>query len=106
MDTNKRDELERKYRPHLFGDCSNCGDENIHFSTHECDPEQVEAYWDAKTPKRVPNAALIEVLGATIQQVFKENGLNPLDNTKLIDELAVSIEPLCGGPFASAASGY
>jgi|SRR5271157_5603133 len=105
MDSTKREEVERKHRPHLFGDCSNCGDKGVRLSEHECDPAQVEAFWEAQRPKRVPNAAMMEVLGATIQQVFKENGLNPLDNNKLIDELVVSIEPLCGGPFASAAAG-
>ncbi len=102
MDTSKREDLERKYRPHLFGNCSNCGDENVRFSTHECDPEQVEAFWDAQRPKREPNPAMMAVIEATICQVFRENGLNPLDNQKVIDELVVSIEPLCGGPFASA----
>jgi hypothetical protein len=104
MDSAKREELERKYRPQMFGDCSNCGDKDVRLLEHECDPEQVRKFWDAQTPKYEPRRDVLEHLELAIGKVFLAQGLQPTEHEKLIDALALEIEPMLGGPYAGSYS--
>jgi hypothetical protein len=104
MNGDERERVERKYRPHLFADCTSCGEKSVRTSDHVCDPIRRETYHATFAPPAYqPREEMVQFLEQKLLEVLKKHKI-VVDSTQLRD-LALAVEPSTAGPYAAGASG-
>jgi hypothetical protein len=100
MDDKKREQLERKYRPHLFENCIDCGEESVRIAAHICDPVRRKTYHATfLPPSPVPDEETVKRLEDKLLEVLLKHRI--VITSAQLRDLALAVEPLSRGGWSA-----